>query len=77
MMDKHAEIAALWHVNPESFQFQNMKVCKDLLEADLGDTVDRITMKKNLELTRKVLSDAAKGTCSLVSWKGRPIQRQH
>ncbi|KAE9364437.1 hypothetical protein N431DRAFT_563742 [Stipitochalara longipes BDJ] len=60
LIDKHAEIAALWHVKPESLKVQNMRVYKDLLEADFGSDVDQDTKTKTHELTRQVLSDAEK-----------------
>jgi hypothetical protein len=60
MIEKHAEIAALWNVKPESLKIQNMKVYKDLLDADFGDDVDQDTKIKTHELTRQVLSDAEK-----------------
>jgi hypothetical protein len=60
LIDKHTEIAALWHVNPGSLKVQNMKAYQDLLDADFGDNVDQDTQTKNHELTRKVLGDAEK-----------------
>ncbi|OQE06252.1 hypothetical protein PENVUL_c019G02291 [Penicillium vulpinum] len=60
ILDKHAEIAALWHVKPDALKIQNMKVYKDLLGADLSDYIDKATNAKNLELSRKVLGDSEK-----------------
>lgn len=60
IMDKHAEVASLWQVNPDVLKVQNMKLYKDLLDADFGDDIDEATKTKNLELSRKVLGDAEK-----------------
>ncbi|OQD67451.1 hypothetical protein PENPOL_c003G04928 [Penicillium polonicum] len=60
IMDKHAEIAALWKVHPDILKVQNMKVYKDLLDADFGDDIDEPTKTKNLELISKALGDAEK-----------------
>ncbi|CAG8895267.1 unnamed protein product [Penicillium egyptiacum] len=60
IMEKHADIASLWHVNPDDLKVQNMKVYKDLLDADFGDDIDEATKTKNLELGRKALGDAEK-----------------
>ncbi|OQE20104.1 hypothetical protein PENFLA_c017G09553 [Penicillium flavigenum] len=60
IMDKHADIASLWHVNPNDLKVQNMKVYKDLLDADFGDDIDQATKAKNIELSRKALGDAEK-----------------
>ena len=62
LVDKHVEIATLWGVNAKSLNVQNMKVYKDLLQAELGDSeeISPDTMSKNLELTRVVLGDAEK-----------------
>jgi hypothetical protein len=58
LIDKHAEIAALWHVNPKLLKIQNIKAYEDLLDADFGDDVDQDTQTKNHEITRKILGDA-------------------
>ncbi|KAH8649256.1 hypothetical protein BX600DRAFT_111958 [Xylariales sp. PMI_506] len=58
LLDKHAEIAALWKVKPQSLNIQNIKVYKDLLNADFGDDASEETKSKNLELTRRALGDA-------------------
>ncbi len=58
IMDKHAEIASLWQINPESFKVQNLKVYKDLLEAHFGDDISDATKTKNIHLNAKVLGDA-------------------
>lgn len=60
LIDKHAEIAALWHVRHESLKILNMKAYRDLLVADFGDDVDEATKTKNFDLTRQVLGDAEK-----------------
>jgi hypothetical protein len=60
LIDKHAEIAVLWHVKPESLKIQNMKVYKDLLDADFGEDADQDTKTKTHELTRQILGDAEK-----------------
>jgi hypothetical protein len=57
LMTKHIEIAALWHVRPESLKVQNMKVYKSLSVADFDD-IDQNTQSNNLGLTRQVLGDA-------------------
>jgi hypothetical protein len=66
LVDKHAEISALWHVSPESLNIQNMKAYRDLLDADFGDDVDQETTTKNHGLTRQVLGDAER---SRVPWQ--------
>ena len=58
LLDKIAEITALWHLKPGSLSFQNSKVYKELLDADFGDDVDQDTKAKKYELTRQVLCDA-------------------
>jgi ribosomal protein L17 len=55
---KHADIASLWKVKPESLKIQNMGVYNALLNADFGDDIDQDTKSRNLELTRQVLGDA-------------------
>jgi hypothetical protein len=60
LIDKHAEVAALWHLKPGSLKIQNMNVYKDLLDADFGDDVDQGTKTKSHELTRQALGDAEK-----------------
>lgn len=60
LMEKHAESAALWHIAPESFDFQNMTPYKTLLDADFGDDIDQETENKNRHLIQRVLSDAEK-----------------
>ena len=72
LMHKHAEIAALWGVNPKSLKLQNMGVYKDLLETKWGDSADYSTRIKNIELTRRVLGDAE---IKRVPWQvGKPGQ---
>jgi hypothetical protein len=66
VMDKHAEITSLWKVNTDDLKVQNMKVYKDLLDADFGDDIDEATKAKNNELTRKALGDAEK---QRVAWQ--------
>lgn len=63
LIDAHAETAALWNVTPKLLNIQNIKLYKDLLEADFGDDVDQQTKTKNLELTRQVLGDAETKRC--------------
>lgn len=58
MMDKHAQIATLWGVDPKLLSLQNMKVYKDLLDTDFADNIDQDIKNKNRELTRKALGDA-------------------
>ncbi|KAJ5773242.1 hypothetical protein N7457_008138 [Penicillium paradoxum] len=58
IMDKHAEIASFWHVEPESVKVQNMKVYKSLLDADFGDDASEATEIKIRELHSQVVSDA-------------------
>ncbi|KAL2704854.1 hypothetical protein AAEP93_000104 [Penicillium crustosum] len=60
IMDKHAEIASLWHVSADILKVQNIQVYKDLLDADFGDDIDEATNTKNLELINKALGDAEK-----------------
>ncbi|CAI7630011.1 unnamed protein product [Penicillium glandicola] len=60
IMDKHTEIASFWNIDPAILKLQNMKVYKDLLDADFGDNIDEATKTKNLELTKQVLGDAEK-----------------
>lgn len=57
IVTKHAEIAALWHLEPESLKVQNMKVYKALLAADF-DNVDQGTKTKNIKLMGQVFGDA-------------------
>lgn len=59
LLDKHAEMAALWHVSPVSLNIQNMKAYKALLNANFdGDINQEDSAIK--ELTRRVLDDAEK-----------------
>lgn len=60
LLNKHAETAALWHIKPASLKMQNMKLYKELLNADFGEEVDEETKSKNRDLTRQVLGDAEK-----------------
>ncbi|KAK4212030.1 hypothetical protein QBC37DRAFT_425840 [Rhypophila decipiens] len=60
LIDEHTKTAALWGVDPAKLNIQNLKVYRDLLAAELGDSeeVSEDTFRKNLELTRRVLGDA-------------------
>jgi len=58
IMNKHAHLASVWHVEPASLKIQNMKAYRDLLDADFGDNISEATKTKNLELSRQVLGDA-------------------
>ncbi|KAH8689027.1 hypothetical protein BGW36DRAFT_391578 [Talaromyces proteolyticus] len=58
LIDKHAQVAAFWHVPPGSLSIQNMKAYRDVLDADFGDDIDQETAMKNHQLTRQVLGDA-------------------
>lgn len=58
LMEKHAEIATLWHVKPESLKVQNVKAYKDLLDAEFGDEADPEAKTKNHKLARQALDDA-------------------
>ncbi|CAJ2509356.1 Uu.00g143820.m01.CDS01 [Anthostomella pinea] len=51
---KHAEIAALWKIDPEKLKIQNIAVYKSLLEADLAGKAPEA------QLTKQVHSDAEK-----------------
>jgi hypothetical protein len=66
LMDRHAEIASLWQVKPESLKIQNLKVYKELLHAHFGEDNDQNTKTKNCELTRQVLGD---GERKRVPWQ--------
>lgn len=63
LIDEHVKTATLWGVDPAKLNIQNLKVYKDLLAAELGNSeeVSEATYAKNLEYTRKVLGDAEKG----------------
>ncbi|KAH6667958.1 hypothetical protein B0J14DRAFT_175267 [Halenospora varia] len=61
LIDKHAEIAAQWSVPASSLKIQNLKVYKDLLEADISEGVSVEVESKNLELLRQVHGDGEKG----------------
>lgn len=58
LMDKHAEIAALWNVQPGLLKVQNMKVYKDLLNLDFASDNGQDLPAIGHELTRQVLNDA-------------------
>ncbi|KAL3473068.1 hypothetical protein BJX99DRAFT_234399 [Aspergillus californicus] len=58
IMDKHADIAALWHVKPKVLKVQNKKAYEELMHADFGDDPDQATKDKNLGLRKQVLGDA-------------------
>jgi hypothetical protein len=60
VIDTHTKIAAFWHISPESFKIQNMKVYKELLEADFGPDIGLLKENKNKELTGRAISDAEK-----------------
>ncbi|KAK6205725.1 hypothetical protein LQW54_008305 [Pestalotiopsis sp. IQ-011] len=66
LVDKHAEIAALWSVNAHSLNIQNFKVYKELLVADFDFEDDPDTKAKIHELTRQVLSD---GERTRIPWQ--------
>ncbi|KEY67815.1 hypothetical protein S7711_04125 [Stachybotrys chartarum IBT 7711] len=58
LLDHHVQIASLWHVEPDSFKFQNFKAYQELLSADLRDDVDQETKNKNTRLIKKITGDA-------------------
>ncbi|KAF2996761.1 hypothetical protein E8E14_003079 [Neopestalotiopsis sp. 37M] len=58
LMDKHAEIAALWNVQPGLLKVQNMKVYKDLLNLDFASDDGQDLPAVGHELTRQVFNDA-------------------
>jgi hypothetical protein len=66
LLEKHAEVAALWQINPKSFKIQNMQPYKDVLAADFGDDVSEEVKAANLKLKKQVLADAEKAR---VAWQ--------
>ncbi|KAJ5433883.1 hypothetical protein N7491_004478 [Penicillium cf. griseofulvum] len=61
IMDKHTDLVSLWHIHhPDALKIQNVKLYKDLLDADFGDDIDKSTKTKNLALSKKVHGDAEK-----------------
>ncbi|KAF4958407.1 hypothetical protein FSARC_11024 [Fusarium sarcochroum] len=56
MMDKHQEIATEWHVDPENLKVQNLRMYRQLLDAD-NSSEDWVPDKKTI---RKILDDAEK-----------------
>lgn len=60
LLDKHAEIAALWKVKPGVLKIQNMKAYKDLLNTNFGDDIDQDTKIRTQKIVQKVLNDAEK-----------------
>jgi hypothetical protein len=61
IMDKHTELASLWHIqHPGILKIQNIKLYKELLDADFGDDIDEATKTKNLALSKKIHDDAEK-----------------
>ncbi|KAH6961951.1 hypothetical protein BKA56DRAFT_498721 [Ilyonectria sp. MPI-CAGE-AT-0026] len=60
ILDKHQEIAAMWHVEPEKLKVQNLKVYRELIDADLGEDVDQETTNSTNETIRRILNDAEK-----------------
>ncbi|KAH8665034.1 hypothetical protein BGZ60DRAFT_62681 [Tricladium varicosporioides] len=60
LVDKHSEIAAQWNVPAPSLKIQNLKVYKDILDADVSEGVSVEVESKNLELLRQVHGDAEK-----------------
>jgi hypothetical protein len=61
LIDKHAEIAALWRVPPGSLHIQNMKAYRAILDAD-----DNIGQENTIRPIRQILGDAEK---SRVPWQ--------
>ena len=58
VLDKHAEIAALWSVDSKKLKLQNAQLFKDLIAAKIGDDLDQATVYQNQNLTRAVFGDA-------------------
>lgn len=58
VLDKHAEIAVLWSVDPKKLKLQNAQLYKDLIAAKVGDDLDQPTVYQNQNLTRSVFGDA-------------------
>ncbi|KAK9854404.1 hypothetical protein MYU51_004425 [Penicillium brevicompactum] len=70
-MKKHAETAAIWQIEPESIDFQNMTLYKKLLNADFEGS-DENVKGANLRLSRKVFGNAE---IHRVPWQvGKKIQ---
>lgn len=55
LINKHAETAALWRVPPGSLHIQNMKVYRDVLDAD-----GNIGQENTAKLTRRIIGDSEK-----------------
>lgn len=55
LIDKHAEIAALWRIPSESLHMQNMEAYRDFLDTD-----DDIDEENIIKLTGRILGDAEK-----------------
>lgn len=60
ILDKHQQIAAMWHVEPEKLKVQNLKVYRELIDADLGEDVDQETKNATDETIKRILNDAEK-----------------
>ncbi|KAF4982149.1 hypothetical protein FZEAL_2172 [Fusarium zealandicum] len=60
MLEKHKEIAAMWHVEPQDLKIQNLKTYRELIDADFEETADQETKSNNRKLVQRVCNDAEK-----------------
>ncbi|WZH45271.1 uncharacterized protein QYS62_006314 [Fusarium acuminatum] len=60
IVDKHAEIASLWQIEPEKLKVQNMKNYRLLIDADISEDADQETKNNTKKIVGRIIDDAEK-----------------
>ncbi|KAM0281264.1 hypothetical protein ACHAO9_010792 [Fusarium lateritium] len=60
VLDKHAEIASLWQIEPEKLKVQNMGNYRALIDADVSEDAEQETKNKTKKIVGRILDDAEK-----------------
>jgi hypothetical protein len=60
IVDKHAEIASLWQIEPEKLKVQNMKNYRLLIDADISEDADQETKNNTKKIVGRIMDDAEK-----------------
>lgn len=60
IVDKHAEIASLWQIEPEKLKVQNMKNYRLLIDADVSEDADQETKNNTKKVVQRIMDDAEK-----------------
>ncbi|KAH6963339.1 hypothetical protein DER45DRAFT_552836 [Fusarium avenaceum] len=75
IVDKHAEIASLWQIEPEKLKVQNMKNYRLLIDADVSEDADQETKNNTKKIVGRIMDDAEKDR---LPWQvGKDLSKSH